>query len=115
MTNPQTGSTKFEPSQVDPMLLFSIDKLKVGQTSEPVLMRTSDGKEAYRLIKLIRRTDPHRASLEQDYQKLQAAALEEKQSHAITRWIAKKQADTYIKIGEEYSGCTFTSSWNGLQ
>ncbi|HIF39119.1 MAG TPA: peptidylprolyl isomerase [Gemmatimonadetes bacterium] len=115
MINPQTGSTKFEPSQVDPMLLFSIDKMKVGQTSEPVLMRTSDGKEAYHLIKLIRRTDPHRASLEQDYQKLQAAALEEKQSHAITKWIAKKQADTYIKIGEEYSGCTFTSSWKGLQ
>ena len=115
MINPQTGSTRFEPTQIDPMLLFSIDKMKVGQISEPVLMRTDDGKEAYRLIKLIKRTNPHRASLKQDYQKLQAAALEEKQSHAITKWIAKKQGDTYIKIGPAYSDCTFTSSWNGLE
>ena len=114
MLNPQTGSTKFEPTQIDPMLLFTIDKLKVGQVSEPVLMRTADGKEAYRLIKVLKRTDPHRASLELDYQKIQAAALEEKQSHAITRWIAKKQEDTYIKIDPSYGNCTFTNSWNGL-
>ncbi|MCH7827897.1 MAG: peptidylprolyl isomerase, partial [Bacteroidetes bacterium] len=66
LINPQTGSTKFEPSQMDPMLLFTIDKMKLGQVSEPVLMRMADGKEAYRLVKLIKRTDPHCASLKQD-------------------------------------------------
>ena len=78
MKNPQTGSTVFEPTEIDPMLMFTIDKLKVGQISDPVLMRTPDGKEAYRLLKVIKRTDPHRASLKQDYQRIQSAALGEK-------------------------------------
>jgi len=114
LLNPQTGSTKFEPTEIEPMLLFTIDKLKVGQVSEPVLMRTADGKQAYRLVKVTKRTDPHRASLKLDYQKIQAAALEEKKSHAITRWIAKKQGDTYIKIDPAFKGCTFTNSWSGI-
>ena len=114
MKNPKTGSTVFEPTEIDPMLMFTIDKLKVGQISDPVLMRTPDGKEAYRLLKVIKRTDPHRASLKQDYQRIQSAALAEKQAHAITKWIASKQDDTYIKIGDFYSDCSFTNSWKGL-
>lgn len=114
MKNPATGGTVFEPTEMDPILVFTVEKMKVGQVSDPVLMRTADGKEAYRLLKLIKRTDPHRASLKLDYQRIQTAALEEKQSHAITKWIAKKQEDTYIKIGNVYGNCSFTNSWEGL-
>jgi len=114
LRNPQTGASKFEPTELDPMLLFTIDKMKVGQVSDPVLMRMPDGKEAYRLIRLIKRSDPHRASLKEDYQRIQSAALADKQDEAITEWIAKKQGDTYIKINDTYGDCSFTNNWKGL-
>jgi len=114
MINPQTGSYAFVPNQIEPMLLFSIDKMKIGQVSEPVIMNTTDGKQAYRLIKLNQRTKPHKASLKQDYQRIQAAALEEQQRKSINRWIKKKQEHTFIKINEEYTNCLFTNNWTGL-
>ncbi len=60
--NPQTGSSKFEVSELDQTLFFTIDKLKVGEISEPVLMQSQDGKKAYRLIYLKSRSEPHRAN-----------------------------------------------------
>ena len=114
MLNPQTGSYVFVPNQVEPLLLFSVDKMKVGQISEPMIMQTTDGKQAYRLVILNQRTEPHKASLKQDYQRIQTAALEEAQIKSINAWIKKRQEDTYIKISNEYTNCKFTNNWNGL-
>ncbi len=114
MMNPQSGSYVFVPNQIEPMLLFSLDKMKVGQISDPMIMQTPDGKQAYRLIKLNQRTEPHKASLKQDYQRIQTAALEEAQRKSINAWIEKRQEDTYIKINEEFTNCKFSNNWNGL-
>ena len=114
VVNVQTGKTAFESSQLDPVLSFTIDKMEIGEISKPSLMVTDNGRQAYRLIRLIRRTDPHIANLRDDYQRIQNAALAEKQNNATDKWIKKKLKDTYVKIDDEYRNCKFTNGWSTL-
>lgn len=107
MINPQTGTTRFEMNQIDPTLFFVIDKLKVGSFSEPQLFQTQGGKQAYRILYLKTRTEPHRANLKDDYQRIQEAALAFKQNEITRKWISKKLQNTYLRIVPEYSECQF--------
>jgi peptidyl-prolyl cis-trans isomerase SurA len=114
ITNPYTGSTRFEVSelsQIDPNLVFTIDKMKAGEISAPILTQSHDGKPAYHIIFVKSRTEPHRANLKDDYQRLQDEALAEKKNKTIKDWIKKKTAITYIRISEEYKNCPFYSKW----
>ena len=109
IVNPQTGTTRFEADQLDPSLFFTIDKLEVGEMSGPVLIQMPGGKQAYRLLYLKTRTEPHRANLKDDYQKIQETALAEKQQVAVNKWITKKLANIYFKLHEDYKSCNFAT------
>jgi peptidyl-prolyl cis-trans isomerase SurA len=109
--NPQTGSSKFETNELDQTIFFTIDKLAVGEISEPVLMQTPDGKKAYRLLYLKSRTEPHRANLKDDYQRVQNIALTMKQSKTIDTWIKNKLKTTFVKIDANYKTCNFKHQW----
>ena len=114
VVNPVSGATKFEKSdlgQFDPALAFTIDKMKVGDLTEPSITTTKEGKQAYRILYLKSRSEPHKANLKDDYQKLQAAALSEKQQKAVNNWIKKRLTGTYIRIDNEYKSCKFDINW----
>lgn len=114
IVNPQTGTTKFamdEIGQLDPTLVFSIDKMKVGNISTALSMTTKDAKQAYRLVYLKSRTEPHRANLKDDYQRIQSVVLMEKQQKVINDWIKKKLLSTYVKITEDFKDCKFDNKW----
>jgi len=115
LINPITGTTGFEMSQLDPQVSFVIDKLQVGEISIPVVMEMEDGKQAYRLLYLKKRTLPHRANLQEDYDFIQQQALMEKQAEAFQEWVAKKAQKTYIKINEKFRQCDFEFDWFGVQ
>ena len=109
--NPQTGTSKFEPDQLDPGTFFQIDKLKVGEISSAVLLATADGKEVYKLLLLKSRTAPHQANLRDDYQKLQAAALSAKQSKAMEEWVKEERKKTFIEVAEPFQSCENIARW----
>ncbi len=111
IVNPYTGQSRFEVNDVDPQIFFTIDKMEAGQISKPVLMKTDDGKEAYRLIYLKTRTDPHKANLKDDYDRIQSTALEDKRNKTIGQWVNKKFETTYIRVSEDYKHCNFTYKW----
>nr|MBA3900666.1 peptidylprolyl isomerase [Bacteroidota bacterium] len=107
MVNPQTGATRWEVDQIDPSLFFAIDKLKTGEISQPILAHLQGGKQGYRILMLKTRTEPHVANLKDDYQRLQDAALNEKQHISTNKWIEKKLSSTYYRITDDYTGCKF--------
>ena len=109
--NPNTGQSRFETDQLDPNLFFIIDKLKPGEISDPVLMDTDDGGKAYRIVQLKTRTQPHKANLRDDYQRIKEAALAELQNEAIESWMEKKRKNTYIQIDENYKTCQLIKEW----
>lgn len=111
LINTETGTTKFEPDQLDPSVFFSIDKMKVGDISLPVPMKTADGLQAYRILYLKSRTEPHKANMKEDYDLIQEAAKKEKENKTITAWVDKKIANCYIHILDEYKDCKFVYKW----
>jgi len=112
LINRYSGSTSFEAEQLDAQVSFTIEKMEVGEISDPVPMKTEDQKDAYRLLLLKERTTPHRANMKEDYSRIQEWALQAKQRKVMDEWINEKARETYIRIIDEYKSCDFTNYWN---
>ena len=57
------------------------------------------------LVQLQSRTEPHTASLEKDYSRIQEATIEQKKAAFMSEWVEEKVNDTYIRIDTNYQGC----------
>lgn len=113
IVNPYTASTMTEMDQLDPSLFFVIDNMSVGDISEAVQISDPRKQAGYRIIKLNKRTEPHRASLKTDYQAIKGAAKAEKEQIKLEEWMVTAAEKTYVKIDEEYAkGCLFMQDWN---
>jgi peptidyl-prolyl cis-trans isomerase SurA len=111
MFNFQSGSGKFKIDQLDLFTYREISGLNPGEVSKVHLHDTPTGTKAFRILKLISRSQPHVADLKTDYQVIQAAALAEKESEAISRYINKMKHTMYIRINDEYKTCNFKNDW----
>lgn len=105
--NPYDGTTWFEMEQLEPQVSFVINKLEIGEISSPVPTKTDDGKDAFRLVKLEARTEPHRANLTDDYSYLQDLALQQKKQQKLMDWVNKNAGNTYIMVIDDYKTCGF--------
>lgn len=111
VVNPQTGTSIFDIDQVNPQIYYSINKMNVGEVSLPVPAQGREGNKGYRIIKLITKTEAHKATFEADYSKIKNAALADKQNAVTMKWTIEKKKNTYIKIDDEYKSCQFQNSW----
>lgn len=112
LVNPTTGSTLFDAADLDQQVSVTINKMNVGEISAPVPMKTSDNKDAYRLLYLKRKTSPHKANLNDDYTLIRDMAMQKKREDIINKWIANKSQKAYIKICDDYKDCDFMFNWN---
>jgi peptidyl-prolyl cis-trans isomerase SurA len=111
LINDYTGGTSFEAEQLDPQVSFVVDKLKVGEISNPVPMKTDKMKDAYRILYLKEKTRPHRANMKDDYPKIQQWAQQKKQKKVIDEWVNEKSKQTYIRISDDFMKCDFHYNW----
>lgn len=111
IVNNQTGSTIFEMDQLDPTLFPVIDTMEVGQVSKPFYFQSQNNEKGYRIIKLVKRTKPHRANLVDDYQSMQNLASERLKAQAMDKWVRERIDEAFIKIDEKYRDCTFGYPW----
>ncbi len=111
MANPRSGSSWFEMEEVNPELFFTIDKMNEGEISKPVVMNDQDKGKSYRLIKLLERTRPHKANLQDDYDLLKKKARQAKEDQALDRWFREKISETYVRIGEKFRNCNLQQDW----
>jgi len=111
MTNPATGNTFFEIGDLDTDIFFTQDTLEVGEVSGPLKFSDPRGETLYRIIKVQSRTDPHVASLEKDYSKIQKAAINEKKNIFLSDWVDGKIGATYIQISSNYGTCPNLKKW----
>ena len=103
--NPNTGKTIFPMSELPSNVYFAIESLEVGDVTEVLDYNLPTGDTYYRIIKLITKTRPHKASLEQDYNKIRTFAKESKKSSYFAEWLESKLAGTYIDIDKNYLVC----------
>lgn len=114
MIEPTSNSARWDMSALDQQTFFVLDKLKKGEVSEPQLMVLPDGSKAYRLLQLLERTEPHRATLKDDYRLIQQAAEGKLRAEAVDKWVQERMSGTYVRLVDEYKGCPFTHGW-GVQ
>ncbi len=108
--NPMTGSTLWDVSQLDRETAVILDQMEVGDISDPFLYKERD-RDFFKIIAVTKRVPPHFANLEQDYEMIMTAALNEKKSKIMDEWVENKIAGSYVRIDPEYIGCDFKYNW----
>ena len=115
ITNPITGEQTWDMedlNQVDQQIFLLTDALDKGDISQPNLyMNIFDHKQGIRIVRLMNRTEPHRANLKQDYALIKRAAENDKKQKTINNWIKGKINNAYIRIDDEFKNCEFTNNW----
>ncbi len=98
ISDPRTGELRIPLDQLDSDLYFKVEDMKVGQISEPLELSLPDGTNAFHVIYVKRKIPPHRPSLENDYKKIQKAALQYKQAEKFEEWLESAKKNIYIDI-----------------
>ncbi len=101
----QYGSNSVSVKELDPTVYFTIDTMKIGSISKPMVFKQSDGKEAVRIFYFKDSKRPHQANLKDDYQKLYNAKLNQKRNLIVSSWFDKAKSDVFINIDDEYNSC----------
>ena len=114
LINPQTGDTRFELTNLDPVLYSQIRNLEDNEISAPLLEEDRSGLKKYKILKVSNRFDEHKADYSTDYVKIKALALKEKQLNAIKEWMQEKIESTYIYLNKANRNCEFTNNWQKL-
>lgn len=111
LINPKTGDTRFELTDIDPIIYEKVNSLNEGETSLILIDQTRTGTKFFKIITVNKKYKEHIANYSQDYTKIKELALREKQIKAIEKWQKENISDTYVKVGEEYKDCAFSGNW----
>ncbi len=108
MSNPNTGSAKFEMQDLPPEVSKQINTMKSGEVSEPFMMYSPElNKEVFAIVKLKTKIPTHKANINDDFQMLKIMCENQQKSVAIEDWIKDKIKDTYIMIAPEWRNCEY--------
>lgn len=107
MVNPMNASTKFSLDELPTNEYSVIKDLKVGELSEPFESRDENGKIAFKIVRIKRKIEAHRANLKDDYEMIEQMTLMNKQQSVVDKWINEKKRKTYIHIDESFLKCEF--------
>ena len=98
--DPQTGERLIPLNRLDPALYRVVLVMdEVGKISEPRPFNPNNANsgKAYRIVRLDRQIPEHVANFEQDYERLKAIALQQKQFQVYSEWIAELKDEFYIE------------------
>ncbi len=115
ITNPITGEQTWDMedlNQVDQQIFLLTNHMEQGDISSPSLyVNIYDRQQGIRIVRLMNRTEPHRANLKQDYALIKRAAENDKKQREIDNWVKNKIQNAYIRIDESYYDCSFNNNW----
>ena len=97
--------------ELDKDIVAQLDKLKVGEYSQPVAFTDERGRKGVRLLYLKSRVEPHRMNLRDDYNKIADLAMEEKKMQVLDKWLKDKIPSYYIMVDPSLSGCEQLNRW----
>ncbi|MEX0661699.1 MAG: peptidylprolyl isomerase [Balneolaceae bacterium] len=99
LMNYQTQDRLFTVDELEPALYRTVLLLEnEGDISEPIPFTTNDGgKQAYRIIRLDRHIPEHVANLDDDYQRIEGIALQQKQMANMEDWLVSIRERVYVE------------------
>ncbi len=115
ITNPITGEQTWDMedlNQVDQQIYRLTDVLEKGEVTAPNLYADIyEHKQGIRIVRLMDRTAPHKANLNDDFTLIKKAAENDKKQKVINAWIQSKITNAYIRIDDSYETCAFKNPW----
>lgn len=100
-------TSRFRMQDLPPEVAAVVDTMKVGEVSRAFRMTTERGKVTTAIVRLMARTDAHRATISEDFQAMSEVVLAHARQKKIHDWVVKKIKDTYVWISPQYRGCNF--------
>ncbi len=104
-----SGGEKILVDELDPVIFFTIDTMKVGSISPPMQFRMDDGTQALRILFYKNKILPHLGNLKEDYQRFRTFALNKKQSEILDNWFEITKSEVFITIDDEYNTCNLAN------
>ena len=101
------GTPRFVLADLPQEISKVIYNMQVGEISAPFTMINSRQREVVAVVKLKARIEAHKANMTDDFQALKSIVEQRKREEVLNKWIAKKQADTYIRIADGWRNCDF--------
>jgi peptidyl-prolyl cis-trans isomerase SurA len=98
ITLPQTGANRIPIESIDSQFRDAIEKLKVGDISEPRRIALGGDDYAYHIVHLKYRADAHKMNLEQDYTRIKNFALQQRQAELYEQWLQALRKEVFWKI-----------------
>lgn len=115
ITNPITGEQTWsmeDLNQVDQQIYLLTNVLEKGQISSPSMyLDYIERRQGMRIVRLMDRTQPHRANIKEDYALIKKAAENQKKEKIISDWVKLKTQNAYIRIDDAYTNCNFKNTW----
>jgi len=112
LLNPNTMSTSHTLEDMAPALRLVVEKLKETQVSSPAVIQMQDENKAYRILRLNKRTEQHKANLVDDFAKIKEYSINAKKQVTLEKWTSKTIAKTYIKLSDELTKCELAKKWS---
>lgn len=100
-----SGVPRVSVEQLDPSTFFTIDTMSVGSISKPIEYQAQQDKKAVRILYYKDHVPPHQANLNDDWQKIKRAALNQKKNRVLADWFNKARHDVFINIDGAYDYC----------
>lgn len=106
--NPNTMSSKFTVEELNSDVSKIITKMNINEISNTFVTIDEESQQTvYKIVKLINKTEQHKADPQGDYQYLADIYLMQKQEEVLRKWVSERQAQTYIRIDNTYANCNF--------
>ena len=111
LLNPNTMSTMHTLNDMSASLRLKVQSLEVGDISSPAIIQMSDESAAYRILKLNKRLEEHKANLIDDFTTIKDFSVNAKKQEVLLKWINKTIGKTFIKLNEGITTCEFKNNW----
>jgi peptidyl-prolyl cis-trans isomerase SurA len=100
-----SGGSYVTIDELDKNLVPYLDKLKVGEFTQPMAYRDEQEKQAVRIVYLQSKTNPHRENIKDDFDKISQRALAEKKDRTIEKWFQTKLPTYYVMVDKDFQQC----------
>lgn len=108
MLNQETGTTRFEMSQLPQEVARVVANMQPGEISKPFIMKEQKkDRDIVAIVRLTSRIEPHKANLSDDFQRIKDMYESAQKQQILNKWLENKIADTYIRIEDGWRGCDF--------
>src|SRR6218665_896236 len=95
------GEPSVTVDQLDKETAIALSQTSLGNYSTPFVAKDEEERTVVRMIYLQSRTQPHILNLKDDYDRIAEAALNEKRSKVMNRWIREKMLTYAIEVDPE--------------